>query len=215
MATCKNGHENPRGRNFCGECGVQIAREQLLLCPRGHVNAAGLNFCGDCGAPVGTTAIPASMNSAVAPAVDAGAGDRNDGESWYQNALQLAGGYPQAIANTKRSAIPGKLPAPEHFRLDVVVVEQQCFGSAGCRVVYTLKPTYTGPGSLKGTSFTVVYQISGGEQPQVGHFTVTDGTAAVDHETTINTPSPESILTATATQILPHDPNSYSYSVSL
>lgn len=103
----------------------------------------------------------------------------------------------------------------EHFRLDVIVVEQECFGSAGCRVVYTLKPIYVGPGSLSGTSFTVVFLISGGEEPQVGHFTVTNGTATVDHETMIHTSSASSILTATATQILPYEPNSYSYSISL
>ena len=212
MVICSNGHENPKDRNFCGECGVQIAREQLMFCPRGHGNAVGLNYCGECGAPIRDTAIAAS---AATSAATAGSDMGNEGELWYRNALGLAAGLTQATADTERSTHSGQLPSPEHFRLDVIVVEQQCFGSAGCRVVYTLKPTYVGPVSLSGTSFTVVYQLSGGEQPQVGHFTVTNGTATVDHETTINTPSPESKLTAIATQILPHDPNSYSYSVSL
>ncbi len=212
MVMCSNGHENPKGRNFCGECGIQIIREQLMFCPRGHGNAVGLNYCGECGAPIGDTATAAV---AAASAATAGSDTGNEGELWYRNALGLAAGLTQATADAEGPTHPGLLPSPEHFRLDVIVVEQECFGSAGCRVVYTLKPIYVGPGSLSGTSFTVVFLISGGEEPQVGHFTVTNGTATVDHETMIHTSSASSILTETATQILPYEPNSYSYSISL
>jgi hypothetical protein len=95
------------------------------------------------------------------------------------------------------------LPTPEQFKLDVVIVEKDCFGSAGCNVMYDIDPTYTGPESLQGTSFTVVYQIDGGDEPQTGNFTVTNGKTS-GHRDLIDTPSASSTLAAVATKVLPY-----------
>jgi class 3 adenylate cyclase len=50
---CPNGHENPPGQKFCGECGLALT----LLCVNGHENAPGQRFCGECG--VALVAAPA------------------------------------------------------------------------------------------------------------------------------------------------------------
>lgn len=107
MVMCSNGHENPKGRNFCGECGIQIIREQLMFCPRGHGNAVGLNYCGECGAPIGDTATAAV---AAASAATAGSDTGNEGELWYRNALGLAAGLTQATADAEGPTHPGLLP---------------------------------------------------------------------------------------------------------
>lgn len=36
------------------------------------------------------------------------------------------------------------LPSPSDFRIEVIVTEQKCFGSAGCIYTYTLDPSYVG-----------------------------------------------------------------------
>jgi hypothetical protein len=48
-----------------------------------------------------------------------------------------------------------------------------------------------------------VYQVDGGNQPQIGNFAVVNGDANVNRETSIDTDSESSTLTARATQILP------------
>jgi len=49
--TCTNGHENPDGQYFCGECG-DVLEPGLLVCLSGHANPHDRRFCGDCGAPL-------------------------------------------------------------------------------------------------------------------------------------------------------------------
>lgn len=49
--TCANGHENPDGQYFCGDCGAAL-EPGLLVCLSGHANPDDRRFCGDCGAPL-------------------------------------------------------------------------------------------------------------------------------------------------------------------
>jgi hypothetical protein len=49
--TCANGHVNPDGQYFCGECGDLLERG-AVFCLAGHANPDGRRFCGDCGAPL-------------------------------------------------------------------------------------------------------------------------------------------------------------------
>jgi hypothetical protein len=104
---------------------------------------------------------------------------------------------------TPTATTPAVLPTPDEFRIDVIILDEKCFGSAGCSVKYQLKPTYIGTESLSGTKFTVVYQVDGGNQPQIGNFAVINGDANVNRQTSIDTDSESSTLTAKATQILP------------
>ena len=54
MATCPNGHQNPEGPKFCGQCGAAIVATPPT-CPSGHENPAGQKFCGACGAAIVAT----------------------------------------------------------------------------------------------------------------------------------------------------------------
>jgi hypothetical protein len=60
MTVCPNGHQNPDGPKFCGDCGAAIAAPPPA-CPNGHENPDGRKFCGDCGAAI------VAMSSAVTP----------------------------------------------------------------------------------------------------------------------------------------------------
>jgi hypothetical protein len=46
---CANGHDNPDGQSFCGECGTTLQRA-VLKCANGHDNIPGQRYCGECGA---------------------------------------------------------------------------------------------------------------------------------------------------------------------
>jgi class 3 adenylate cyclase/tetratricopeptide (TPR) repeat protein len=54
---CPNGHENPPGQKFCGECGLSLT----LICVNGHENAPGQKFCGECGVALGSETQRASI----------------------------------------------------------------------------------------------------------------------------------------------------------
>ena len=47
---CLEGHANPVGQNFCGQCAASIQG----LCTNGHQNPAGQKLCGQCQAPLVT-----------------------------------------------------------------------------------------------------------------------------------------------------------------
>ena len=72
----------------------------------------------------------------------------------------------------------GVIPTPAQMKLDVIILSQKCFGSAGCVVTYRIDPTYTGSSRLTG-AFTVVYRVTGGSDgPVTDYFRVDkDGTA--------------------------------------
>jgi hypothetical protein len=73
-------------------------------------------------------------------------------------------------------------PVPADFRIEVVVTSKKCFGSAGCSYQYEIDPTYTNPTPMsQGTTYTVVYTVTGGDQDQIGKFTIdSSGTARYD-----------------------------------
>lgn len=68
-------------------------------------------------------------------------------------------------------------------------------------VTYRISPTYIGAEPMTNSSFTVVYTINGGEDPQIGNFTVSNGVWQ-SPEGHINTP-PNPTLTAVATRVMP------------
>ena len=49
---CPNGHDNPEGFKFCGECGAAIPPPGTVRCSHGHENAPGQRFCSECGEPL-------------------------------------------------------------------------------------------------------------------------------------------------------------------
>lgn len=102
------------------------------------------------------------------------------------------------------SASPAPLPSPSDFTISVKVLEKKCFGFAGCNVSYKIEPKYTGVTSLDGNDFTVIYEVTGGEDgPQINNFEIrSDGMAAFPKEESISTSSSGSTLKAKATDVL-------------
>ena len=84
----------------------------------------------------------------------------------------------------------------------MIITEQKCFGSAGCNYRYTINPQYVGTQPLPDKT-TVVFNVTGGEQDQIGNFTIgKNGLVTFDRETSIS--GPESAdLEATVTQVIP------------
>jgi class 3 adenylate cyclase len=93
MRCGKCGSDNPAGKKFCGECGVQLANR----CPRcGVENPEGKKFCGDCGtslSPDGGATSPTQMRSTGADTprftltAEAGAHETPEGERKTVTAL--------------------------------------------------------------------------------------------------------------------------------
>ena len=49
VVRCPNGHENPPGAHFCGECGGTLGTQPPVLCSQGHANRPKTQFCHECG----------------------------------------------------------------------------------------------------------------------------------------------------------------------
>ena len=92
------------------------------------------------------------------------------------------------------------MPTPEEFRVGVEVTGQQCADNGVCTYTYSIQPNYVGYHPLPEQDFTVFYEISGGNAPQPGNFTVSDGQARVFKDVTLEGP-PGAQLQATVTQI--------------
>lgn len=99
---------------------------------------------------------------------------------------------------------PAPLPSPADFAIQVKTLSKACFGSAGCNVTYQIDPRYVGSADLSGRSFTVVYEVIGGDSgPQIDNFQVSgDGTAHYSREELLSTSSSGTVLTAKATSVL-------------
>lgn len=114
------------------------------------------------------------------------------------NGNSSAWNLPSSVAETP-TAVP---PAPADFLVDVIVTEQKCFGSAGCIYHYTINPQYLSATPLPDKT-TVVFTVTGGDQDQIGNFTIdSDGTATFDRETNIDGPEGAD-LRATVTKVIP------------
>lgn len=93
-------------------------------------------------------------------------------------------------------------PVPTDFSVGVIVTEQQCFGSAGCNYRYTINPQYLSAKPLPDKT-TVIFKVTGGDQDQVGNFTIdSDGMAKFDRETSISGQE-GAVLQASVTQVIP------------
>lgn len=105
-------------------------------------------------------------------------------------------------AVTTTTSAPAQRLSAADFSLAVTILDQKCFGSAGCITKYTLDPTYNGSSAdLKGRSIRVIYRVEGGDDPQIGNFTLNGTTASISESTTIDTPN-GATLTATVTSVI-------------
>lgn len=112
---------------------------------------------------------------------------------------------PKWNAGVSSSSTPSPVASPPtaaDFLIGVVVTEQKCFGSAGCIYRYTINPQHVSSKPLPDKT-TVVFRVTGGDQTQIGNFTIDgDGIATFDRETTLDGPEGAD-LQATVTQVLP------------
>lgn len=91
------------------------------------------------------------------------------------------GGAPTATPTTTIVATPTttvvatpRAPEPADFRIDVIVTGKQCFSPANCVYHYTIDPwpTATFPPQPDGRKLTVIYTVTGGDQEQIGNYTI-------------------------------------------
>lgn len=148
----------------------------------------------------GAKSSKAPLKSCVA-ALDAAEAVGVKADLYVINARRCRNGINAAEVARKKTGGP-YTPVPSDFQLAVVVLEKSCFGSAGCNVTYRIDVTYVGaqPPDPKQT-FTVSYELVGGEDPKIGSFSVRGDTASVSTEDFISTP-PNPTLIATPTQVL-------------
>jgi hypothetical protein len=93
-------------------------------------------------------------------------------------------------------------PTPADFTIEVIELTRSCFGSAGCTITYTIEPSYIGPQPPNPRkTYTVIYQLDGGETPKTGNFTVTGGRMTYQQEDFISTP-PNPVLSVTPQRVL-------------
>src|SRR6476660_5722283 len=115
------------------------------------------------------------------------------------NTMNAGNSTPSSPKSSLAAPAP-KLPTPEEFRVGVEVTGQQCADNGVCTYTYSIQPNYVGYHPLPEQDFTVFYEISGGNTPQPGNFTVSDGQARVFKDVTLEGP-PGAQLQATVTQI--------------
>lgn len=93
-------------------------------------------------------------------------------------------------------------PTTADFALNVVTLEQSCFGSAGCNVTYRIEVSYVGaqiPGEDE--SYRVVYELRGGEDQKIGSFELQGDQYSIPSDDFISTP-PNPVLTAVVTSVV-------------
>jgi len=111
------------------------------------------------------------------------------------------GGGP-AVAPTHAAAPAAKVkPDPKGFTIGVKTLKKECFGSAGCNITFRIDPSYNGTAYTDTTTWEVVYQVNGGEDPLTNRFTLHGGQASFDEEEFIQTKSSSAVLSAVVVEI--------------
>jgi hypothetical protein len=106
-------------------------------------------------------------------------------------------------AASPKSPVPvaPRVPTPAEFLIGVVVTDQNCSGPSSCVYKYRIEPNYIGNQPLPDKEIKVVYQVTGGHQPQVGDFTLQGTQARVLQDVPLEGP-PGARLQASVTRIV-------------
>lgn len=122
-------------------------------------------------------------------------------------AVMILGSVKQAKqaehAEASRAALAPqpKVPTPMEFAINVNVTDTHCAPEApGCFYKYSIEPKYIGMHPLPKAPFTVFYEVVGGNAPQKGEFTVTDGQAQILQDVVLEGP-PAAHLKANVLQV--------------
>jgi hypothetical protein len=121
-------------------------------------------------------------------------------------AVLTSGSKDQPPAAPRTSSVPPpprtpQVPTPVEFQLNVVVTDQNCAVPAECVYKYRIEPKYIGLHPLPTNEIKVIYQVTGGHQPQTGDFTVQGDQARVLQDVPLEGP-PGARLQATVTKIV-------------
>jgi hypothetical protein len=104
-------------------------------------------------------------------------------------------------ASPTTTKAPEYVPTVADFQLEIIEIKRSCFGSAGCNITYKIVPTYTGPSVSSNKSYTIIYEVQGGDDVKSDNFTMRGSDASVKSQDFISTPS-NPTLTATVTRVL-------------
>lgn len=107
----------------------------------------------------------------------------------------------QAPATPTTAKPEAHVPEPADFALELIETERSCFGSAGCNISYQVKPSYTGPKPMDDSSYTVIYNITGGEDTKTANFNMKGENANGNFTGHIST-GPNPTLGATVTKVV-------------
>lgn len=130
-----------------------------------------------------------------------GAAARGDSPGPASTTSTLVQSTTTATTAAPTTTAPDHTPVPEEFGIEVVELSRSCFGSAGCNITYKIVPTYIGATMKAGKTFTVIYEVYGGDDTKVANFRLRDGDATFSAQEHISTPS-NPTLTAKVTRVV-------------
>ncbi|SEF16061.1 hypothetical protein [Jiangella alba] len=91
---------------------------------------------------------------------------------------------------------------PEDYLLTIKVLEQSCFGSAGCNVTYRIEVTSLYLEEVDpNATYELTYEVQGGEDTRINTLQITGATYSVDEQEMVSTPSEATELVAVVTAV--------------
>ena len=95
------------------------------------------------------------------------------------------------------------VPSLNDFMIDLLVLEKQCFGSAGCLVTVRPRLSYDGPAIPPSTSYILVFEVAGDESGVVTCNLTIMGEEYSFNEIHLSTPRDNTVLVVTLVTLLP------------
>jgi hypothetical protein len=93
-------------------------------------------------------------------------------------------------------------PKPKDFKLGIKVTKKECFGEAGCNILYKISLDYLGNQKLPAEGTTdITYQVDGAEDPIIGTITLDGEGKFSANEESASTTSSSKKLTAKVTEV--------------
>ncbi len=100
---------------------------------------------------------------------------------------------------------PPSVPTVKEFLIGVTVTARACDPVGQCIYTYTIEPKYVGLHPFPETPFTVEYEVTGGNEPQPGKFTVQGEKAEIYKDVQLQGP-PGARLSANVLRVVEEPP---------
>jgi hypothetical protein len=109
---------------------------------------------------------------------------------------------PETVASTEAPATtkPQRAPTVKDFAINLVVVEDQCFDTAGALVTFEPEVKYSGP-NLTGQTWSLTYQLNGGKSPNIYTIEGSGNDFTVNDRQRVQTRTCQDVLTATPIRV--------------